>query len=306
MKVLITGGSGYLGSHLCKRFKKMGWVVGILDLAAPEHQYYDIFYPTDIRNRDGVDTALRGRYDLVIHCAGRIEVGDSQKNPTEFWEVNVGGTAILLNAMKRHGVKKIMFSSTAAVYKPSEQPLTEECEKANNSVYGHTKLACEAMLGDSGFQYGVFRYFNLAGADEDIGENHQPETHLIPMILRNRDNVGIFGNDYDTPDGTCIRDYVHVLDVVDAHIAALSQTESFVVNLGTGRGYSVMEIISELEKQLGVCIWHEILPRRDGDPARLVADISKAKKLLGYEPKHDMDSILKSAIAWESVCNKVE
>lgn len=302
--VLITGGSGYLGSHLCKRLKGEGWRVVVFDLKKPEHKYYDHFHQGDIRDRGEVaDVITRLPYQVVIHCASRIEVGDSMKNPTEFWEVNVGGTAVLLNAMRYFGVPTILFSSTAAIYAADDCPLPEYHPTASNSVYGDTKLVCEKMIKQSGLRYGIFRYFNLAGAhpDGDIGENHEPETHLIPCILGNMSNVKIFGDDYLTPDGTCIRDYVHVCDVADAHLNALEYLEvnpSIVVNLGTGIGYSIMQIIEMIERYLGKKIDYEVTTRRDGDPAILVANISKAKRLLNYVPRYDMRAILETANRW--------
>jgi len=241
--------------------------------------------------------------DFVFHLAGRIEVGDSEKNPTEFWEVNVGGTLIVLNAMKKHDVNKIIFSSTAGVYFSSGIMIPEDEATTNNSVYSNTKLSCEYAIEDSGLNFVIFRYFNLAGAEDDLGENHEPETHLIPRILQNLNSFQIYGNDYDTPDGTCIRDYVHVSDVVNAHIESVKylddSKENVIVNLGSGQGYSVLEIIEVIEKEIGQKVNYQIAPRREGDPSRLVADITLAKELLNYEPQHKIDSIIKSAHEWE-------
>lgn len=305
-RALITGGSGYLGSHLSKAMKKQGWEIVNFDLKPPQHKYYDIYYPGDIRDRDRVNNVVsRHHYDLVIHCASRIEVGESMKDPTEFHEVNIGGTAILLNAMKKNKIDTILFSSTAAVYLDGPFPIPEsECTTPDNSVYGSTKIACENMIMESGFKYGIFRYFNLAGADPegDIGENHDPETHLIPCILGNLNNFKIFGNDYRTNDGTCVRDYVHVCDVADAHLLAiehLKENESFIVNLGTGTGYSILEIVKLIQYELGKQVNYQFAERRSGDPDKLVADITLAKKLLKYIPKHDILSILKTANEWQ-------
>lgn len=242
------------------------------------------------------------KIDTVFHLAGRIEVGESIKYPTEFWEINVGGTLIVLNAMKKHGVDKIIFSSTAGVYFSGGILIPEDEATINNSVYSNTKLSCEYAIEDSGLKYIIFRYFNLAGADDEFGENHEPETHLIPKILQNLNNFEVYGNDYETPDGTCIRDFVHVLDVVDAHINAIDYLEhnkSVTINLGSGTGYSVLEIIDIVEKQTGQKVSFQITPKRDGDPDRLVADIKLAKKLINYEPQHEIDSIIKSAYEWE-------
>lgn len=304
---LITGGSGYLGSHLAKTLKRRGWKVIIFDIKQPRHKYFDFYYPGDIRDRLAVNKIVsRHHYHVVIHCAGRIEVGGSMDNPTEFIEVNVGGTAILLNAMKCAMLDTILFSSTAAVYAGGHGRTISEDDPTthNNSVYGSTKLICEQLIKDSGLKYGIFRYFNLAGADPecDIGENHDPETHLIPCILGNLNNVEIFGDDYPTEDGTCVRDYVHVCDVADAHLLAiehLNENESFIVNLGTGIGYSVLQIIKLIGYRFGVKVNYKIHGRRPGDPDRLVANVSLAKRLLKYEPKHGMLSILKTAKKWK-------
>lgn len=241
--------------------------------------------------------------DIVFHLAGRIEVGESQKNPTEFWEVNVGGTTIVLNAMRKYGVKKIVFSSTAGVYFSSGILIPENEATTNNSVYSNTKLACENAIEDSGLEFIIFRYFNLAGADEDLGENHEPETHLIPKILRNLNNFEIYGNDYPTADGTCIRDYVHVLDVVEAHIKAIDylyeNKESRVINLGTGKGYSVLEIIDVVKNITEQKVNYTFAEKREGDPEYLVADITLAKELINYEPQYEIHSIVQSAYEWE-------
>lgn len=304
--VLVTGGCGYLGSHLCKRLKANGWRVVVFDARVPKHKYYDHFQQGDIRDRlDVADVVKQFPYEVVIHCASRIEVGESMKTPVEFWDVNVGGTANLLNAMLRFNVPTILFSSTAAIYAADDYPLPEYQRTESNSVYGDTKLICEKMIQQSGLRYGIFRYFNLAGADPegDIGENHEPETHLIPCILGNLSNVKIFGDDYPTPDGTCIRDYVHVCDVADAHLTALDflkKNKSLVANLGTGIGYSILEIIGMIEKFLGKKIDYEFVPRRSGDPASLVANIRRAEQLLNYVPKYDMQAILETANRWQN------
>lgn len=305
--VLITGGSGYLGSHLCKLLRLQKWRVVIFDLKAPEHKYYNEYFHGDIRDRGDVNNAFYVyEFDLVIHCASRIEVGESMKNPTEFWETNVGGTAILLSAMKKAGVKEILFSSTAAVYKASKEPIKEKNALAKNSVYGDTKAVCEQMIVDSGLKYGIFRYFNLAGADfaGEMGENHNPETHLIPKVLSNTKNVRVFGNDYDTIDGTCVRDYVHVLDVAQAHLQGwqyLQSNKSFVVNLGSGVGLSILEVLQAISDVTKEDVQIKFLPRREGDPASLVADIGKAKELLGYEPKFNITDIIWSAHLWHNL-----
>lgn len=304
--VLVTGGSGYLGSHLCKQLLKNNYKVYIYDVKRPYHDYYTDFFLGDIRDTSRLDEVFCKVhcFDFVIHLASRIEVGESDKNPTEFWSVNVGGTINVLNAMKKYDCRNIIFSSTAAVYWPSDIPLKETECIVSNSVYGNTKQACEMAIEDSGFNYVIFRYFNLAGADPDgdLGELHDPETHLIPTIFRKINKFIINGKDYNTPDGTCIRDYVHVNDVVDAHIVSMKYlseggTPNYF-NLGSGKGYSILDIINRIEKVLGIKVHYQYGERRRGDPDSLIADITLAEDVLGYKPKHDIDSIIKTAYNW--------
>lgn len=301
---LVTGGAGYLGSVVSKKLKSEGWTVICLDTKKPKHNYYDWHWDYDITDCNLVDIVFREsqKIDAVFHFAGRIEVGESMKDPTEFWESNVAGTVILLNAMKFHGVDKIIFSSTAGLYKAKDYPLLETDELANNHVYGNTKYACECAIRDSGLKHIIFRYFNLAGADGDVGENHEPETHLIPRILQNLNTVEVYGTDFDTKDGSCVRDYVHVCDVADAHIAGLKYLfdggNSETINLGSGQGHSVFDIIDLIRKELKLPIDYTAKPRRAGDPASLIADITVAQRLLNYRPKHDILSIIKTAYEW--------
>lgn len=301
---LVTGGAGYLGSVLSKKLKADGWTVICLDIKKPKHNYYDWYWDYDITDCNLVDIVFREsqKIDAVFHFAGRIEVGESMKDPTEFWESNVAGTVILLNAMKFHGVDKIIFSSTAGLYKAKDYPLLETDELANNHVYGNTKYACECAIRDSGLKHIIFRYFNLAGADGDVGENHEPETHLIPRILQNLNTVEVYGTDFDTKDGSCVRDYVHVCDVADAHIDGLKYLfnggDSETINLGSGQGHSVFDIIDLIRKELKLPIDYTAKPRRAGDPASLIADITVAQRLLNYRPKHDILSIIKTAYEW--------
>lgn len=304
---LITGCSGYLGSHLAKSLKKSGWkVVGFGHKRMTNNPYIDLVFYGDIRDQKTLDEIFnRVKIDTVFHLAGRIEAGISFEEPTEFYSVNCGGTTILLNCMNRAQVKNIVFSSTAAVYKAQNKPIREDDEKTNNSPYGFSKLCAEHAIEASGLNYVIFRYFNLTGADPDneFGEAHEPETHLIPRILENLNNFQINGIDYNTPDGTCVRDYVHVSDIADAHVAAASylneKNKSITLNLGTGKGHSILEIISELEKIIDGKINYTVKPRRPGDADSLVADITLAKKLLTYSPKHDIISILKTAYEWQ-------
>jgi UDP-glucose 4-epimerase len=307
---LITGGSGYLGSHLAKKLYKENWKVLILDQIQPKHNYYHDLYIGDIRDSKFLkDVFLNHAIDTVFHLAGRIEVGLSELEPTEFWSVNVGGTVLLLNIMNQFRVDKIVFSSTAAVYRESNNPISELDVVTDNSVYGSTKQVCEKAIRDSGINYFIFRYFNLSGADPegDVGESHDPETHLIPMIFKKLNNFTIYGKDYNTIDGTCVRDYVHVCDVVDAHLNAVSYLDSGepskIVNLGSGQGYSILQVIQTFEDLYSTKVNCHFGSRRIGDPDSLVADISQAKKLLNYSPKHNLKSIIKTAYEWHKKLN---
>jgi len=302
---LITGGSGYLGVHLAKELNQRGWKVISLDLKL-HIKCFNVSYRGDIRDKDILTKIFKSdKIDTVFHLAGRIEVGESFKEPTVFYDHNLAGTCNLLHMMVTHGVKNIVYSSSAAVYKQQDENIKEDGEIAHNSPYGYTKYASECAIRDSGLNYVNFRYFNLAGADPDgeFGENHDPETHLIPRILQNLNSFQIYGNDYNTADGTCIRDYVHVSDVAAAHVDGalhlLAGGENYTLNLGTGLGYSVLKIIGKIEEITEQKITYNYLPRRPGDPSRLVADITLAKKVLNFEPKHDIISILKTANEWQ-------
>lgn len=306
---LVTGVSGYLGSHLSKRLKQEGWRVLGIDIQMPEHDYFDLFRMGNVLDANLLDEIFEQKIDIVFHLAGLIEVGESWKHPTQFWENNVGGTVRILAAMKRHNCDKIMFSSTAGVYLSSHTEIPEDECTTNNNPYSNSKLSCEYAIQDSGIKHIIFRYFNLAGSGGDVGENHFPETHLIPRILQNLNNFEVYGDDYDTHDGSCIRDYVHVEDVVDAHIEAIkyldSDKPSEIINLGSGIGYSVKEIILTVEKVALKRVNYSVKPRRKGDPSFLVASINKAKKLLNYSPKHEITSIIKSAYEWEKKRGRV-
>lgn len=307
---MVTGISGYLGSHLSKKLKQEGWFVIGLDKQLPKHKYWDRRRTADILDFNTLEEIFDNhKIDIVFHFAGLIEVGESVKHPTQFWENNVGGTVRLLAAMKRHHCDKIIFSSTAGLYWAGGVPLVEDGAIINNNPYANSKHACEMAIEDSGIQHIIFRYFNLAGSGGDVGEDHQPETHLIPRILQNLNSFEIYGDDYDTPDGTCVRDYVHVEDVVDAHIEAIKYLEegkpSEIINLGAGIGYSVKEIIQTIEKVTLKKVKYTISPPRLGDPEYLVASIEKAKTLLNYSPKHDITSIIKSAFEWEKKRNRI-
>ena len=305
---LITGAAGYLGSHLAKSLKKSGWkVVGLGHKRHTMNEYIDIMHYADVRNMDDVDDLFsRIKFDTVFHLAARIEAGVSVKEPTEFYSVNTGGTCNVINAMVRHGVKNIVFSSTAAVYKASNKPLKEDDVKFNNSPYGYSKLSAEIAIKASGLNYVIYRYFNLTGADPEgeFGEAHEPETHLIPRLIQNLNNFQINGTDYNTPDGTCVRDYVHVTDIAEAHSAAAQYLQndgkSIIANLGTGRGLSILQIISKLEEVTGKKVNYTVNPRRAGDADSLIADVTFAKQVLNFRPKHDIMSILKTAYDWHN------
>jgi UDP-glucose 4-epimerase len=302
---LITGVSGYLGSHLAKALKKTNCKVVGLDKKHTSNQYVDLFYACDITDLDSLSIVFnKVKIDTVFHLAGRIEVCESNKNPIEFYRNNVNGTINVLNAMKTFGVDKIIYSSTAGVYKTKNEPITEVDEvNPFNNPYSGSKYCAEMAIRQSGIKHIIFRYFNLAGADPDgeFGECHEPETHLIPRILQNLNSFEIYGEDYETPDGTCIRDYVHVSDVADAHILAAEKLEenSAIINLGTGQGHSVKEIIEIVGNIAKRPVGYSYKPRRQGDPPKLVANINSAKNLLNYQPKHDILSILKTAYEWQ-------
>ena len=309
---LVTGSSGYLGSHLCKYLKQSDWKVVAIDIVRPKHSYYDVFQYVDVRNHEVINYLfLKTKIDAVFHMAGRIEIGESVKDPTEFWEVNTGGTCIILNAMKKHGVKYFVYSSTAGVYKPDrinklfDIPISEMDDVTfDHNPYSASKLASENAIKQSGINYMIFRYFNLAGADEelDIGENHEPETHLIPRIFQNLNNFELYGDDYDTEDGSCVRDYVHVTDVAKAHITGLaylmSGGQSTLMNLGTGKGHSNLEIINLIKNKLNLPVKYIVVSRRQGDPDSLVADINLAQKVLQFKPRYDIMDILQTAYDW--------
>ena len=304
--VLITGAAGYLGSHLAKTFKQAGWkVVGFGHKRHTMNQYIDVMHYGDIRDRELLESLFQHiKFDLVVHTAARIEAGISVNEPTEFYDVNVGGTTNLLNVMTHHDVKHIIFCSTAAVYKTQDRPITEDDEIANNSPYGFSKYLAEEAVKASKLNYVIFRFFNLTGADPEgeFGEAHEPETHLIPKLILDMDNIEVNGTDYATKDGTCVRDYVHVTDIAEAHLNAVEYLakggKSDTFNLGTGQGHTILEIIKELELVANRKIKYKSNPRREGDATSLIADTKKATIVLKYTPKYDITSILNTAYEW--------
>lgn len=320
--VLVTGGAGYIGAHTAKALHERGFrpvVYDNLSSGFREAVLWGEFVHGDVRDARALrETMEHHGVEAVIHFASLIEVGRSVERPDLFWDVNVRGTAAILQAMQEAGVPRLVFSSTAAVYGQPEglapgEALTEELPKAPTSPYGDTKLACERMIAAHCRAFGLsavaLRYFNACGADPSglIGEAHDPETHLIPLTIRAGLGQGgpltVFGTDYDTPDGACLRDYIHVGDLADAHVAALEvelEAGRFeAANVGTGSGYSVLEVIAAAERVLGAPIPHSIGPRRAGDPATLVADPSKAKALLSWTAKRSaLEEIVATAAAW--------
>jgi UDP-glucose-4-epimerase GalE len=305
---LVTGGAGYLGSHLAKALKKAGYTTYCYDIKSPRNMlYWDDALIGDIRDLF-LERAFKRpkKIDVVFHLAGRIEVGESVENPELFWDVNVGGTTNLLTIMRQFDVRNIVYSSTAGLYHSTGTDLSEKDQIAENNPYANSKYAAECAIRNSTMNHIIFRFFNLAGADPDgeMGERHNPETHLIPVMFENLNNFVINGKGYRTPDGTCIRDYVHVSDVADAHVAAgeYMQTrmanQPTLFNLGTGKGHSVLEVIQTATEELKIPINYTFGERREGDPPRLVAIIDLAKKHLKFKPKHDLKSILRTAYAW--------
>ncbi|MBW2968407.1 UDP-glucose 4-epimerase GalE [Candidatus Woesearchaeota archaeon] len=321
-KLLVTGGAGYIGSHCVRELLKKGHNVVVYDSMINGHKESvpngAVTVVADLADREKLDhTFKEHQFDAVIHFAAFIEAGESMKEPAKFYRNNVCNTLNLLESMRAAGVKKIIFSSTAALFGyPKRVPITEDEIKNPVNVYGRTKLMIEQMLQDFDMAYGIkhiaLRYFNASGADFGIGEDHVPETHLIPLVLQvalgKRKEIKIFGTDYDTKDGTCIRDYIHVTDLVEAHILALdkllspgnSTIKSDCYNLGSGEGYSVKEVIDAARAVTGHPIPAVEADRRPGDPALLIADSAKIKKELGWAAKHDLKSIIKSAWEWHS------
>ncbi|UOE75127.1 UDP-glucose 4-epimerase GalE [Parageobacillus thermoglucosidasius] len=316
--ILVCGGAGYIGSHAVHRLIEKGEKVIVVDNLQTGHREAvhpeAIFYQGDIRDRAFLrDVFRKHEIDAVIHFAANSLVGESMQEPLKYYDNNVYGTQVLLEVMNESSVKQIVFSSTAAVYgEPKQIPIVETDPTMPTNTYGETKLAVEKMMKWVEQAYGIryisLRYFNVAGAYGTlIGEDHDPETHLIPLILKvplgQRDEIHIFGDDYDTHDGTCIRDYIHVLDLVDAHILAVeklrSGAESNVYNLGNGNGFTVKEVIEAARKVTGHPIPARVMARRPGDPAKLVASAEKAKRELGWEPKYtSITDIVASAWEW--------
>ncbi len=319
MAVLICGGAGYIGSHNVFELIKAGEEVVIVDNLQTGHRKAlnpaAKFYEGDIRDAEILDKIFtENKIEAVIHFAANSLVGESVQVPLKYFNNNVYGMQVLLESMVKHGTDKIVFSSTAATYgEPEKIPIEEDDKTFPTNPYGESKLIMERMMKwvsrANGIRFVSLRYFNAAGAIEDgsIGEDHSPETHLIPLILQvplgKRECITVFGDDYPTPDGTCLRDYIHVIDLAAAHIAALNYLrkggESNIFNLGNGKGFSVKEMIAAAERVTGQKIKTEIGKRRPGDPARLVASSEKARKILKWTPKFDdVEKIIETAWTW--------
>lgn len=316
MSVLVCGGAGYIGSHCVYELIEKGESVVVVDNLQTGYKQAihpnAKFYQGDIRDFQFLDKVFKeNEIDAVIHFAANSLVGESMQLPLKYYNNNVYGTQILLEAMVANNVKRIVFSSTAAVYgEPECVPILENDRTKPTNAYGETKLAMEKMMKWADVAYGVkyiaLRYFNVAGANENglIGEAHNPETHLVPLILQvplgKREKIMIYGDDYQTKDGTCVRDYIHVIDLIDAHILAMNKLregyDSDVFNLGNGSGFTVKEMIEAAKKVTGYEIPVEIAARRSGDPAVLVASSKKARKVLGWSPKFtDVEEVIRSA-----------
>lgn len=319
-RILVCGGAGYIGSHMVRRLLDEGFEVAVFDSfetghreAVPDGVHV---FEGNLQNPGDVKHTLEsGAFEAVFHFAARIQVGESVTDPALYYGNNVGGTLNLLRAMVERGIGRFVFSSSAAVYgTPVEIPIREDHPLAPINPYGWTKRIVEQVLADFWRAYGLasvsLRYFNACGADPQgrVGESHDPETHLIPNILESvlsgsGEPVTIFGNDYPTPDGTCVRDYVHVCDLAEAHLKALGSMKASpgarAYNLGNGRGFSVKEVLSASERVLGQEIERRIAPRREGDPAFLVADSGLAGRELGWRPRYtSLEEILRTALDW--------
>lgn len=319
MKVLVVGGAGYIGSHMVKMLSLAGHNVVTLDNLSNGYKdavKYGEFVKGDIADAELLNSLFsKTAFDGVMHFASYIQVGESVEKPSMYYKNNVTNTQVLLDAMLEHGIRKFIFSSTAATFgEPEYTPIDEAHPQKPINPYGHSKLMVEQILADFDHAYGLksvsLRYFNAAGADPDgeLGERHIPETHLVPLVLQaasgRRDNIAIFGTDYDTPDSTCVRDYIHINDLCSAHLLGLEHLvaggESRAYNMGNGQGYSIKEVIDVAKKVTGTDFEVKLTARRDGDPAKLVADSSLLQKELGWSPQYaDLETIIRHAWEWE-------
>ncbi len=316
MNIFVTGGAGYIGSATAEALLRAGHSVTVYDSLVTGHRAAVPggvrFIEAPLEDRRALARALTQQvFDAVMHFAAFIEAGESMKDPGRFYFNNLANSLSLIELAHQAGIKRFVFSSTAAVYQSSDQPLTEESPLGPTNVYGHTKLMVEQALDwyqqVHGLHYAALRYFNAAGSLPGRGEAHQPESHLIPLVLRvalgQSDAVSIFGTDYLTPDGTCIRDYIHIADLVNAHLLALDalpNRDKLVYNLGSGRGFSVRQVIQAARLVTGHPIPALEAPRRPGDPPRLVASSEKIQRELGWRPQHaGLEDILSSAWEWQ-------
>lgn len=319
MKVLVIGGAGYIGSNMVRKLLETGHKPAVFDNLSTGHRAFVpknvLFIKGDLKKYEDILAALKKvKPEAVMHFAASALVGESVQKPVMYYDNNVSAAVQLLKAMQVCKVKKLIFSSTCAIFgEPKRIPLVEDDPKAPVNPYGQSKLMIEHILNDhahvTDFRFVALRYFNACGAHPsgEIGERHEPEAHLIPNILKvltgEKKELNIFGDDYATPDGTCVRDYVHIEDLADAHLLALEYlgkgNKSDAFNLGSGNGYSVKEIVDMVEKVTGKKVKVKMAPRRPGDPAKLVATSAKALKVLGWKTKHDLESIIKTAWAWE-------
>ena len=313
MKVLVTGGAGYIGSVTTELLLDAGHQVVVFDNLERGHQEAiderALFIKGDLRNEDSIaSTMVKVKPDAVMHFAAYALVPESMVQPEIYFRNNVVGGVNLAEAMLKAGVKKIVFSSTCATYgQPDHVPITEEMMQRPTNPYGESKLAFEKVLKWHeelrGMKPVFLRYFNACGATAKFGEDHDPETHIIPIVLQvalgKREKVNVYGQDYDTPDGTCLRDYIHIVDLAQAHILALTSEHTGAFNLGTGTGYSVKDVVETARKVTGRGIPTQMSPRRPGDPARLIAGADKARKVLGWKPQFmNLEAIVESAWAW--------
>jgi len=319
-RVLVVGGAGYIGSHMVRMLDELGHGVVTFDNLSTGFRDAVLggeFVQGSLHDKAAL-MALFGvrQFDVVVHFAGSIAVGESMRDPAKYYQNNLTGTLNLLDAMRAHGVNKIVFSSTAAIFGvPQYVPIDEQHPQIPINPYGMTKWVTERILRDYDTAYGlrsvVLRYFNAAGASPDaaLGERHDPETHLIPLVLRAANgtlpSLTVFGTNYDTPDGTCIRDYIHIMDLCDAHVLALQHLmiggDSRAYNLGNGQGYSVREVVQMTERVCGKSVPVQYGPRRAGDPPRLVADAGRIAKDWGWQARFgDLDTIIEHAWRWEN------
>ncbi len=313
-RILVAGGAGYIGSVCTEYLLDRGFAVTVLDALITGHRKavdsrVEAFVEMDLAERDPlIDLFQRQSFDAVMHFAAFSLVGESMKDPSKYFRNNLSNAINLADAAVAGKVKRFVFSSTAATFgEPETVPIPETARQLPINPYGESKLAFEKVLywyhRIHGLQYTALRYFNAAGASKNFGEDHNPETHLIPIILQvaagKRDQLMVFGDDYDTPDGSCIRDYIHVLDLAQAHMLALDAPESGHYNLGTGNGLSVFEIVESARRVTGHPVPLEVAPRRAGDPPRLIADSTRARRELGWKPEFEnADAIIESVWRW--------